>query len=136
MEGTRAILENMMTESAASEKKVPKVLIADDDPAVLAFLADRCEKMGFQVHTAQNGLQALIVAGRCNADVLIVDINMPEVDGLSVCTRLLDPNGRAVEVIVMTGGACEDAEERCESFGAFFARKGQDLWNRVQGALL
>jgi CheY-like chemotaxis protein len=45
--------------------------------------------MGFEVQTVVNGLQALMMAGRSHPDVLIVDINMPEVDGLSVCLRLL-----------------------------------------------
>ncbi len=58
--------------------RVPKILIADDDRGIARFLATRCAKMGFEVQTAANGLQALIMARQNHPDVLIVDINMPE----------------------------------------------------------
>ena len=45
--------------------KTPRMLIADDDPAIVRLLADRCVKMGFKVETASNGLQLLIKARRC-----------------------------------------------------------------------
>ena len=83
--------------------KAPKMLIADDDPAIVRLLADRCVKMGFKVETATNGIQLLIKARRSQPDILIIDVNMPELDGLSVCTRLLDPGSKPVEVVVVTG---------------------------------
>ncbi len=83
--------------------KTPKMLIADDDPAIVRLLADRCVKMGFKVETATNGMQLLIKARRSHPDILIVDVNMPELDGLSVCSRLLDPGSKPLEVVVVTG---------------------------------
>ena len=113
-----------------------KVLIADDDPGIVRFLAGRCAKMGFDVQTANNGLQALIVAGRSPPDVLIIDVNMPEADGLSVCTRLLRPDRAPLEVIVVTGSSDPETIERCRSFGANYAEKGPDLWEIVRSALV
>ena len=115
--------------------KTPKMLIADDDPAIVRMLADRCVKMGFKVETAANGIQLLIKARRSHPDVVIVDVNMPELDGLSVCTRLLDPSNRALEVVVVTGSNDPETAERCESLGMFYGRKGPDFWNSVEGAL-
>ena len=107
--------------------KVPKMLIADDDPAIVRLLADRCVKMGFKVETASNGMQLLIKARRSQPDIMIVDVNMPEMDGLSVCTRFLDPGSRPVEVVVVTGSSDQETAERCESLGLFYGRKGPEF---------
>ncbi len=114
----------------------PKVLIADDDPAIVRLLADRCVKMGFKVETALNGVQLLVKARRDHPDVMIVDVNMPELDGLSVCTRLLDPGRKSVDVVMVTGTTDTETAERCESLGMFFGRKGPDFWKNVEAALI
>jgi len=113
----------------------PKMLIADDDPAIVRLLADRCVKLGFKVETATNGIQLLIKARRSHPDVLIVDVNMPEMDGLSVCSRLLDPGNKPMEVVVVTGSNDPETAERCESLGMFYGHKGPDFWHSVEGAL-
>jgi CheY-like chemotaxis protein len=94
------------------------MLIADDDPSIVRLLASRCARMGFEVETAANGIQALLKAKRSKPDILIIDVNMPEVDGLSVCAHLLDPARRALDVIVVTGNQDAETLERCEGFGA------------------
>ena len=76
-------------ELSTASDKAPRILIADDDPSIVDLLADRCARMGFVVETASNGIQALLKARRNAPAVLIIDVNMPGVDGLSVCTRLL-----------------------------------------------
>jgi CheY-like chemotaxis protein len=118
-----------------SSKENPKMLIADDDPSIVRLLADRCARMGFDVDTASNGIQALLKAGRRTPDILVIDVNMPEVDGLSVCAHLLDPDRAPTNVIVITGSRNPDALERCEGFGAYYARKGPNFWNDLEAAL-
>ena len=113
----------------------PRMLIADDDPSILRLLADHCARMGFDVDTAANGIQALLRAGRVKPDVLVIDVNMPEVDGLSVCAHLLGPGRAAVNVIVITGSRDPETLERCEGLGAFYARKGLNFWNDFETAL-
>jgi CheY-like chemotaxis protein len=124
-----------MTDALEASRKAPTVLIADDDPSVVKFLADRCASIGFEPQTATNGLQALIMARRNPPDVMIVDVNMPELDGLSLCVRLLGAGTKGIEVIVVTGNSSPETIERCESFGAIYARKGPDLWDTVRSAL-
>jgi CheY-like chemotaxis protein len=114
----------------------PKVLIADDDPAVLRLIATRCAKMGFEVQTASNGLNALLMARRSAPDVLIVDVNMPELDGLSLCFHMLTQAKKEVEVIVVSGNADPEIKDRCESYGAVYGRKGPDMWNVIRDALV
>ncbi len=113
-----------------------KVLIADDDPGVLKLLAARCAKMGLDVQTTGNGINALMMARRTSPDVLIIDVNMPALDGLSVCFRVLSQETKRIEVIVITGNPDPEIKERCESYGAVYGRKGPDLWNVIQTAVV
>ncbi|WP_022721580.1 response regulator [Rhodopseudomonas sp. B29] len=112
-----------------------KILIADDDPAVLGALSARCRRMGFEVDTATNGMQMLLKARRTSPDVMIVDVNMPQLDGLTASFHLLEPGGPPMDVIVVTG--CQDQEtiERCEAMGMFYASKQAEFWRSVGRAL-
>jgi CheY-like chemotaxis protein len=121
---------------ATTGKSSPKMLIADDDPAIVSLLADRCMKMGFNVETANNGMQLLIKARHIQPDIIIIDVNMPELDGLSACTRLLDPGSRPVDVVVITGNSDAETAERCESLGLYYGRKGFEFWKSIEAALI
>jgi CheY-like chemotaxis protein len=125
-----------MNEPAEQLQQPRQMLIADDDPAVLRLLADRCTKLGFKVETAMNGVQLLVKARHNHPDILVVDVNMPALDGLSVCVSLLEPGRKPVEVIVMTGGGEADTMERCDSLGTFFVRKGPEFWDHLKAALV
>ena len=116
-------------------RRRPRVLIVDDDPAALNFLAARCKKMGMEVQTAVNGLQALVTARRTRPDAVIVDVHMPEVDGLSLCSRLLEPGQAGIDVIVVSGYSDIEAWDRAGSLGASFVRKGPTLWASIQSRL-
>ena len=118
-----------------SELAPPKLLIADDDPAIVSLLADRCSKMGFIVETATNGLQLLMKGRRTHPDVMIVDVNMPELDGLSACLNLLHPDCKPVDVIVITGNSDPETVERCMSLGTYYGHKGPEFWSNIQAAL-
>ena len=124
-----------MTVSHELNSKPPKMLIADDDPAIVRLLADRCSSIGFEVQTATNGVQALIKANRSHPDIMVIDVNMPEADGLAVCARLLDPSKRPLDVVVVTGSREAETVERCEGFGAFYVRKGPEFWSGLGAAL-
>jgi len=124
-----------MTDVTEASHEAPKMLIADDDPAIQRVLAERCMKMGFKVETANNGMRLLVKARQFQPDILIVDANMPVLDGLTVCTRLLDPGSKAVDVILITGYPTQDIAERCESLGLFFGPKGPDFWKNLRAAL-
>ena len=120
---------------SSSVTSAPKMLIVDDDPSVLRLLADHCARIGFDVETASNGIQALLKASRIRPAILLIDVNMPEMDGLSTCAHLLEPDRAPLEVIVMTGGKNPETPERCDGFGAYFARKGANFWSDFDAAL-
>ena len=119
-----------------ANRPVPSMLIADDDPLIVKAIADRCSRMGFMIETASNGLQAMIKASRSKPDILVIDVNMPGADGLSVCAHLLDPTKTPMNVIVVTGRGDSETIERCGGLGAYYARKGPEFWSSLESALV
>ena len=91
--------------------------------------------MGFDVETAANGLQALIKASQHQPDVLVIDVHMPEVDGLSVLAYLLDIAKKSLHVMVVTGNPGQEIVERCEGFDASCIHKGHNFWNEFEARL-
>ena len=116
-------------------RALPRALIVDDDPSVLSAVTDRFTQMGFDAVTATNGLQALIRAGQQRPDVLVIDVHLPEVDGLSVLTYLAEAAKKATHVVVMTGRAGEEIAELCVGFDAFCIPKGPFFWTTLEARL-
>lgn len=65
-----------------------KILIADDEPDILEFVCYNLAKEGFEVSTATNGLDALKKAKEIKPHLILLDIMMPEMDGVEVCKEL------------------------------------------------
>jgi DNA-binding response OmpR family regulator len=66
----------------------PQVLVVDDCRTVRTQLRGTLSRAGYQVHEAENGRQALVQARDVRPDVIILDIQMPEIDGYAVCQEL------------------------------------------------
>lgn len=64
-----------------------RILVADDEPDVLSLLNDYFEINGYEVITAENGKKVLEKASR-NPDIILLDINMPDMDGIEVCKAI------------------------------------------------
>ena len=65
-----------------------KVLIVDDEKDILEFLSYNIEKEGFIVHTALNGKSAIEKAKKYKPDLIILDVMMPEMDGITTCQEI------------------------------------------------
>lgn len=65
-----------------------KILIVDDEDDILQFIRYNLEKENFQVSIAPNGKKGLLTAEKENPDLIILDIMMPEMDGVEVCRQL------------------------------------------------
>ena len=65
-----------------------KILIVDDEPDILEFLQYNLKREGYEVVTASDGKQAIVVAERERPDLIILDIMMPEMDGVETCRVL------------------------------------------------
>ncbi|MEM5473845.1 response regulator [Hoeflea sp. AS60] len=120
---------------AEPTKGPPKILIADDDPGVVRVLSARCKRMGAEVITASNGLLAILKAKQDFPDFVIVDINMPEIDGFNVCDWLLDPGRPRLNVIVLTGNQDQETLERCDALGTYHVLKSSQAWETI-GSIL
>lgn len=65
-----------------------KILIADDDPDIVEFIQYNLEKNDYDVITASNGKEAISIAIEEKPDLILLDIMMPEADGVEVCSDL------------------------------------------------
>lgn len=66
-----------------------KILVVDDEEGIITLLRDYFEINDYKVYTAQNGKEALEKISK-NPDIILLDINMPEIDGIEVCSRIRD----------------------------------------------
>ena len=69
-------------------KNKPKILLVDDEYDILEFLSYNLKREGFVVFTANNGIQALEIAQKEVPDLIILDVMMPNMDGIAVCERI------------------------------------------------
>jgi two-component system alkaline phosphatase synthesis response regulator PhoP len=65
-----------------------KVLVVDDEEDILEFLSYNLKKEGFEVQTASNGKEAIDVAKHFSPDVIILDVMMPQMDGVETCIEI------------------------------------------------
>lgn len=80
-----------------------KILVTDDEKDVVELLKFLLEKDGHKVITAYNGKDALALANENMPDLLLLDVMMPEMDGYTVQTKLLDnPKTREIPIIILT----------------------------------
>jgi DNA-binding response OmpR family regulator len=77
-----------------------KILIVDDEPAVTDLLAYNLRKSGYDLLVAADGREALRLAKQGNPDLILLDLMIPEIDGLDVCRELRKT--RAVPIIMIT----------------------------------
>lgn len=76
-----------------------KILVVDDEPDILEILSYNLKKEGYEVHTASNGEEAVARAEEVMPTLIILDIMMPQMDGVEVC-RTLRSNKKFDEVLV------------------------------------
>jgi adenylate cyclase len=90
-------------------RQPPRILVVDDNPANLEILEARLARQGYEVITAKDGEQALIVARDGTPDLILLDIMMPGKDGIEVCRELkADRTLPFMPVILVTAKADPD----------------------------
>jgi len=65
-----------------------KILVVDDEPDIVEFLSYNLNKEGFQVQTASNGREAINKAIAFNPHLILLDVMMPDMDGIETCEQL------------------------------------------------
>jgi DNA-binding response OmpR family regulator len=68
--------------------EVCQILLVDDDPDILRILKDNLELDGYQVRTATTGREALQLFGQGGCDLVILDLSLPDIDGIQVCRSI------------------------------------------------
>ncbi len=68
--------------------KKTKILVVDDEPKIRMFIRANLEARGYEVYLAQDGVEAVEMAARLLPDVIVLDINMPRMDGVEACKRI------------------------------------------------
>lgn len=97
--------------------KKPLILIVDDTPANLQLLADILKEKGYEVRVAPSGQLALDLIQRIPPDLILLDINMPQMDGYEVCRRLkANTKWKVIPVIFIS--ALEEEQAIIRSFKA------------------
>lgn len=93
-----------------------RILIADDEPRYLRLLEANLRTEGYEVVTAQDGLQALEVFSNQPIDLVLLDVMMPRLDGFSTCQRLREFSN--VPIIILTAKGEEQDRVRGLDLGA------------------
>jgi DNA-binding response OmpR family regulator len=79
------------------------VLVVDDEPEIIQLVTQILELRGHRVGLARDGLDALAKVAAEPPDVIILDLNLPKLDGFEVCKRLkADDKTRAIPVVMLT----------------------------------
>ena len=82
---------------------MPMLLVVDDEPEINKLVARIFEKRGYRVTTALDGAEALAAVERDRPDLIMLDLNLPKIDGWEVCRQLKsDPATRAIPIIMLT----------------------------------
>jgi two-component system KDP operon response regulator KdpE len=68
--------------------KETKILIADDEPKIRMFLRANLEARGYEVYLAQDGIEAVEMTESVLPDIIVLDVNMPRMDGIEACRRI------------------------------------------------
>ena len=93
------------------------VLWIDDDPAILELHGTLLRSKGYEVFTAPDGISGIAITRQRHIDVVVLDINMPGMDGLEVCHRLLAASP-GIRVLMVTGRDSEEDPLRAAAVGA------------------
>jgi CheY-like chemotaxis protein len=103
------------------ERMSQKVLIADDDPLFTQMFEHHLQRAGYDVLTAKDGREALEVATRELPQLIVMDIMMSEMDGLTALRQLkkAEPT-KDIPVIAITTNALRMAQQEAELAGAAF----------------
>lgn len=95
------------------------ILVAEDEPVNMLLISEVLHKMGFTVIKAYNGKQVLDLLDTHHPAVILMDVNMPEMDGLEATQiiRGLPQPQRNIPIVALTAGAMSEDRERCLGAG-------------------
>jgi type II secretory ATPase GspE/PulE/Tfp pilus assembly ATPase PilB-like protein/CheY-like chemotaxis protein len=109
----------LLDEGAGANGAAKKVLLVEDEEALRRVMKDLLEREGFTVFEAADGVYALDEIDRSAPDIVVLDLNLPRLDGYGVLSHLRSrPATANLPVIVLTAKGDEDSEVRVFEYGA------------------
>jgi two-component system, OmpR family, alkaline phosphatase synthesis response regulator PhoP len=99
------------------ENPAQSILLVDDEEDILEFLSYNLKKEGYKVYTAINGLEAIGIARAKKPDLIILDVMMPQMDGIETCEKMRSFQELSGTVIAFLTARSEDYSE-IAGFGA------------------
>jgi len=102
-------------ETGQSEKKIPDIIIVDDEPANLQVLTGILKQKGYRVRPASSGQQALEAAQIEPPDLILLDINMPDMNGYEACERI-KKDARLWNIPVIFVSALSETTDKMKAF--------------------
>lgn len=97
-----------MPPKTANKTLKQKILVVDDEPDAVELLEFNLRQAGYEVASAENGSDALTKAKNVQPDLIVLDVMIPEIDGLEVCKILRrDPATSSIPIIMLTAKAAE-----------------------------
>ena len=99
------------------------ILVVEDDGDLLEVLKFVLEDEGYRVSTANDGAEALAIAGSGDVSLVLLDVTMPDIDGIEVAKRLrADPRTANIRLALHTGVAVAAIRARFTDYDAFIAK--------------
>ncbi|MBV1908340.1 MAG: Hpt domain-containing protein [Kangiellaceae bacterium] len=112
------VTDMIVQEEAISEEKVPTVMVVDDSITVRKVTTRLLERYDFEVITAKDGVDAVTVLADTIPDVMLLDIEMPRMDGFELATIIRhDERLKKIPIIMITSRTGEKHRKRAESIG-------------------
>ncbi len=114
-------------------QSIKKILLVDDEERFLNSMAQRLTLLGFEPLKASSGTRALEIASQTKVDLAIVDLKMPDMDGLMTITRLkqIVPD---MHTVLLTGYGSESTRQKSAVLNSEYFEKDSmsDLWNLIK----
>ncbi len=114
----RIITRHSLTDQAKSRVRL---LLAEDNPINQKVAIAMVEKLGYRADTVTNGLEALAALASRSYDLVLMDVQMPEMDGLEATAQVRDPKSAVrshdIPIIALTAAAMKGDRERCLAVG-------------------
>jgi CheY-like chemotaxis protein len=96
-----------------------RILVAEDNPVNAVVTLTMLRKMGLTAEMAGNGIEAVAAIARNSYDLILMDCQMPEKDGLQATReiRALEPDGQRIPILALTAGAFSEERDLCLASG-------------------